>query len=156
MLKTILPNLIENNTKTPSKGEIRIMYGLKSLKKIYFELLDDHRQGEFYYVTSNLERWKNLDTEFLDEFIESRVKKNIAIKIISENNESGKYYKRFEKNFNQEVKLTTYSLPTDTIITPRKIIITSFDKSDLTLFIIENPLIINSYKVNFDIMWNLS
>lgn len=155
-LASILPELLNSYNRVPSTAEIKISYGLVNLKKIYTGLIEKHNPHDYYYVISNLEKWKGLDDEFLQSFVDQRIKKDIHIKILSEKSEYASQMKQFERNFNQEVRFlpTSTSILTDTIITPKKLLIVSLG-DPITIFEIENYYLINSNKSNFETIWEL-
>lgn len=155
-LLEILPELDKIYKNTPTTAEIRISYGLNSLKKVYNSILETYKPGDFYYVISNLDKWKSIDSEFLTEFINKRIKKNIKVKFLCQDGEVARYNKQYEKNFNQEVKILpqNFKYETDTILTPEKMIVVSLIEP-ITIFEIENSYLINSNKTNFELIWEL-
>jgi hypothetical protein len=151
-----LPELRQLFFRKLDFSEIKISYGLNSLKSTYSDLLSNHKPGQFYYVTSDLEKWKSIDNKFLSEFIENRIKKNISLKIISTESEAANYNRKFARNFLQEVKILPKNIVhnVDTIITPEKIVLISLDDK-ITIFEIRNQYFINYNKSNFETIWQL-
>lgn len=152
--KNALPNLVSLYSDSESI-KIKISKGEKSLVQEYNSLLHILSKDDFYYVISNLEKWKNLDFYNQKDFINKRIKKDIFIKMIAQNSETAVYNQRFEKNFRQQVKILkdTFPLQIDVVITPKKIIIVTFS-NPITIYTIEDRNLILSYKTFFEIMWS--
>lgn len=139
-----------------SGSYIRYHEGLKSVKPIYEELLDDLKPHDYYYAISNVELWQNLDRSFFNKNIERRGGMRVTTRLLFEDSKLGHERKKFERNFNEEVRLlsSNHSMNTDVVVTPYKVVITQLNP--VSSIVIENKSVIATMKNIFDQLWNLA
>lgn len=139
-----------------SGSYIRYHEGLKSVKPIYEELLDDLKPHDFYYAISNVELWQNIDPAFFKKNIERRSKLRVDSKLLFEDSPLGHERKKFERNFNEEIRLlsSNHNMNTDMVITPHKVVITQLNP--VSSLVIENKSVINTMKNIFDQLWDMA
>ena len=138
-------------------GESFIKYyeGMEAIKSVYERLIKEVRTGEDYYITSNLKDIFTLDKEFFIDFSKRRSKLNINIKLLLENNEEGKEYKKYDKIFNQTSKLFTENikLKTNLVVIPSMMVVHQLAPPVMAI-VIENQSIIQMQKQFFEIIWS--
>lgn len=138
-------------------GESTIKYytGLKAMKRIYLSTIEDIKKNEEYLVITNEEKWFALDPEFwMKEYIEERAKIGCKTRLISQDSPTAQDRVKFQKNYNEEVKIfdKSVSLDIDVVLTPNKLIIVDL-LPPLTTLVIENKSIIELQKQMFNILW---
>lgn len=151
-----LPELMAMYKLQGSESSIKYYSGLKAMKQIYLDSLNEVKFGEEYLVITNEEKWYNLDPNFwLKEYIEERAKFNYKTRILSQDSEIARHQKKFQQNFNQEFRILNHqvNLNIDMLILPNKLIIVDL-VSPLTTLVIENKSIIELQKNIFEIIWN--
>ena len=111
--------------------------------------------GDDYLVIGNQEEWFSLDREFSQKFIEKRAKLNLNIRLLFQDSPLAREHKKFEKNYNEEVKILPKdtSLTTNMVITPRKVVIHQLSIPMLAI-VIENANVVKMNKEMFEMIWN--
>lgn len=151
-----LPELMAMYKLQGGESSIKYYSGLKAMKQIYLDSLNEVKHGEEYLVITNEEKWFNLDPNFwLKEYIEERAKFSYKTRILSQDSETARHQKKFQKNFNQEFKIfkQKINLDIDMLLLPNKLIIVDL-MTPLTTLVIENKSIIELQKHMFEIIWN--
>jgi sugar-specific transcriptional regulator TrmB len=138
-------------------GESSIKYysGLRSMKQIYLETLNDVRPGDEYLIITNQKKWFELDPDFwMKEYIEERAKLPCKTRLLSQDSDIAREHQKFQRNFNEEFRIFKegVSINIDMVITPNKIIIVDLSPT-LTTLVIENKNIIELQKQMFEILW---
>ncbi len=102
-----------------------------------------------------MERFLKMDREYFTNFIEKRAKMNLIVKTIMHDTEDAQYYKKFEKNTNQEVKILDKSadFTANLVILPNKVVITQIIEP-IVAIVIENKSIVDMQRKEFNIIWN--
>lgn len=139
-------------------GENSIKYytGLKAMKRVYLETLDDVKRGGEYLVITNEEAWFLLDPDFwMKEYIEERAKLPCKTRLISQDSKTAREHEKFQRNYNEEFKIfkNEVSLNIDMVLVPNKLIIVDL-LPPLTTLVIENKNIIELQKQLFEIIWS--
>lgn len=139
-------------------GENSIKYytGLKSMKRVYLDTLDDVKRGGEYLVITNEEKWFELDPDFwMKEYIEERAKLPCKTRLISQDSKIAQEHHKFQKNYNEEFKIfkNNVSLNIDMVLIPNKLIIVDL-LPPLTTLVIENKNIIELQKQLFEVIWS--
>ena len=152
----VLPELKSLYNTGGGVSEIKFFRGVNGLKGVYEDILKELKSSDFYYVISNLDAWYSIDSDFLERFVQKRIKNNLRVKMLLQDNEKAQENKKFQTNFLQEVEILPHDtkLETDTIITPKKVIIVQL-KDPITTFVIENNSIVTAHKQYFETMWKL-
>lgn len=138
-------------------GESSIKYysGLKSMKQIYLDTLNDVKSGDEYLIITNQKKWFELDPDFwMKEYIEERAKLPCKTRLLSQDSDLAREHQKFQRNFNEEFRIFAegISINIDMVITPNKIIIVDL-LPPLTTLVIENKNIIELQKQMFEILW---
>jgi len=155
-LNNILP-FLENIYKSEnSNTKIYYYENIKNIKNLYLDLLKEVKNGDDYFVITNQKIWLKQDVKFFKNFIEKRSKLNLNLKILMQNSEISKKYKKFEKNYNQQVKILPEKifLENNIVITNHKIIIHTLNSKNSAI-IIKDKSIINTQKELFNLIWKL-
>lgn len=153
-LKSQLPEMMALHDLKGGESVIKYYTGLESMKQVFHDGLKEIKPGQDYLVIANQEKWYNLDPKFAISFIEDRAKLNIKIKLLFQASELAHEHKKFEKNFNEEVKILPEGtkLNVDTILLPHKMIVVDLNPPYITV-VIENPSIIGLQKQMFELLW---
>ncbi|MDQ5954335.1 MAG: HTH-type transcriptional regulator, sugar sensing transcriptional regulator [Patescibacteria group bacterium] len=137
-------------------GESTIKYytGQEAMRNIYMETLKEIKPNEDYLVITNQDKWYNLDPNFADKYIEERSKLNIKTRLLFQDGKTAQEHKKFEKNFNQSVKILPKGEPlnVDTVLLPNKLITFELIPPYKTV-IIENKSIVELHKEMFELIW---
>lgn len=151
----ILPELSSKFRTKNKEGSVREYLGLKAVKIVYENLLKELQPHDDYCVISNQEDWYKLDAEFFQKFIEKRAKLPINIRLILTDTPAAHEAKKFERNFNEVVKILPKetSLSTNLIVTPHKVIIHRL-LEPISALVLTDPTIIQMHKESFEIMWS--
>jgi HTH-type transcriptional regulator, sugar sensing transcriptional regulator len=155
VLKDLLPEFEALYNLKGGESFIRYYEGLEAMKSVYEGLLRDIKPHEDYLVVSHTQYWFQLDPTYFQNFIERRAKLNIKIRLMLQDSEKAREHKKFEKNYNENVKILPpkVSLTTNLVIIPRRLVIQQLI-SPITTVVIENKSIIQMHKEMFEIMWD--
>lgn len=153
--KNNLPEFLALYNLKSTESTIKYYEGIESLKNIYMETLREINPHEEYLVIANQDQWYHLDPKFAQEYIERRAKLRITTKLLFQDSFVAQEHKKFERNYNELVKILPIgtSLQIDTIILPRKIIITQ-TIAPISVIVIENQSVVQLQKTLFDLVWN--
>jgi len=165
-----LENIIEERNKDFQSlfPEFKALYNLdnnqsgikyydteEGLRNVYRELLTELRQNDYYYVLGDPERFDNSNESFFKEFIKKRIRVKLNAKMLLTESKLATEYKKFEKNFGEEVRILPVDIKLDVnvVITEKKLIIHQIIKPHITM-VIENRSIVQMQKVLFELLWN--
>ena len=156
-LKTHLKDFMEIYNKGGGETLIKIYEGLEATKSIYNGLLRDIKPGEDYLIVTDMKKAFSIDREFFEDFRERRAKLPIKTRLLISDSDSqeGQEFKKYEKNFNLQVKFlpTGTKLSTNLVITPQKVLIHQLDQPIMAI-VIENKSTIKMHQELFEVMWN--
>lgn len=153
--KNVLPEFLALYNLKDTQSTIKYYEGLEALKNIYLETLREINPREEYLVITNQEKWFYLDPDFAAKYIEKRAELHIDIKLLFQDSPIAREHKKYERNFNEKIKILPAGteLRVDTIILPRKLIITQ-TIAPISVIVIENQSVIEMQKTLFSIAWN--
>ena len=138
-------------------GESHLKYheGLESVKSIYESMIRDIKPHEDYMIISDHEKWMSLDEKFFKKFEEKRAKLNINIRMILQDRESSRNYKKMEKQLNVKIRFLPLgtNLITNFVVIPKRIMIHQLTPPIMAI-VIENKSVIQMHTEFFEIMWN--
>lgn len=154
-LKAQLPELLDLYNLKAGESVIKYYIGLDAMKQVLNESLRRVKSGQDYLVIANQEKWYNLDQKFTLSFIENRAKRDIKIRLLFQDSKLAQEHKRFERNFNEQVKILPKEtkLNVDTILLPNRMIVVDLNPPYMTV-VIENKSIIELHKEMFELIWN--
>jgi len=137
------------------EGVLRYYEGLESVKSVYNSVLEDIKVRENYSVVADIEKWHKLDPKFFDKFLERRAKMNINMRLIFTESQKAREAKKFERNFNQQVRILpkNSSLTTSMIVTPQKVVIHQYNLP-ISAIVIQTKSTIKMHQEFFEIMWS--
>ncbi len=150
-----LPELMSLYSLKGGQSSIKYYTGLKSMKQIYLDTLNEVKKGDEYLIITNQEKWFNLDSEFwMKEYIQERAKLPCKTRLISTDSPIAREHKKFQKNYNSEFKIfpEDTEINVDTVLTPYKLIVVDLTHP-LTTLVIENKNIIQLQKQTFEMIW---
>lgn len=153
-LKSQLPELMALHDLKGGESVIKYYIGLDSMKQVFSDGLREIKPGQDYLVIANQEKWYNLDPKFAMSFIEDRARLNIKIKLLFQDSELAREHKKFERNFNEKVKILPEGtkLNVDTILLPHKMVVVDLNVPYMTV-VIENRSIIELQRQMFELLW---
>lgn len=151
----LLPDLNALYVNKGIDGSIKQYQGLRAIKVLYTQLLNEVGRGEDYCVITDQEKWLNLDPHFFEKFIEKRAELNLNIRLLFTKSSIAEKHKQFERNFNQAVKFLPdkTKLSTNLIITKHKVIIHRLEEPYKAI-VIDDPLVVEMHKASFEVMWD--
>ena len=105
-------------------------------------------------VISDQKKWIEADEKFFKNFTERRAKLNINIRLLLQESETAREFKKFEKNYNERIKILPKgtSLTTNLVVIPQKVVIHQMTPPIMAI-VIENKSIIQLHKELFEIIW---
>lgn len=154
-LKSMMPELTAIQNLKAGESFIRYYEGIEGVKTVYDSILDGLKPGDEYLILSDMERFLKMDREYFTKFIERRVKYNLKVRTIIQDTEDAQYYKKIEKNTNQEIRILDKSadFTANLVILPNKVVITQIVEPIVSI-IIENKSIVDLQRKEFNIIWN--
>lgn len=154
-LKGMLPKLSALYSLKSGESLIRYYEGLAGVKTVYDSILDGLKAGDDYLIISDMERFLKMDRPYFTAFIERRAKLNLKVKTIIQDTGDAQYYKKIERNTNQEIKILgkDADFTANLVILPNKIVITQMVEPIVSI-IIENKSIVEMQRKEFNIIWN--
>lgn len=154
-LNSMIPELSAIHNLKTSESFIRYYEGVEGIKTVYDSILAELRPGDEYLIISDMKRFLGMDQAYFAGFIEKRAKLNLKVRTILQDNETAHYYKKIEKNTNQEIRILDrkVDLMANTVILPNKIIINQVVEPIISI-VIENKSIVETQRQQFNIIWN--
>jgi sugar-specific transcriptional regulator TrmB len=154
-LLSVLPSLEALYNTKGNDILIKTYEGVDAMKSIYDELLQELRSGDKYLVIGDPERWDAHAKDYFKGFIKRRLKIDLKARLLLSYSDKAKDYKKFEMNFNEEVRVLpeNYIIETNVVITDKKIIIHQLDNPVITI-VIESKSVISLQKNLFEMLWN--
>jgi sugar-specific transcriptional regulator TrmB len=154
-LKKLLPELELKQKLAKHKSEATVFRGLKGAETAMNQILKTMKKGEEYYLIGGVAgAWKPF-MRFIKHYHEKRSKLGIKVKILY--SEAGHEWAEDIKNLpNTEIKFAPSQLLTSNFILMYKdiTILAVPTKTDVTYFKIENKEVTDSFKSQFELLWN--
>lgn len=128
--------------------------GAQEIQHMYLNLIESLGRGEPYYVIGNQEAWYFSDERFWQRFIEKRSRLGLDLKLLLQDSNITRVHKKYEANYAEKVKILPQevALATNTIITPRRVIIHSLETPSFAM-VINDANIAASQMQTFELMW---
>jgi len=156
-LNGLMPLLNQQYLQSPENfNHIKQYQGIKSIKKIYEELLFELAENDEYLVISDQGKWHDLMPDFFEDFILKRAKLDLDIKLILEATAHAKQYQKKQATYNEQIKLlpSNLALNINMIILPHKIIYVQIVEPVLAI-VIENPNVVSMNRNVFYMLWEI-
>lgn len=152
--KSLLPEFSALYNLQGGESFLKYYEGLEAVKGIYEGLIKDIKPGEDYLVMSNQDNWVKLDKEYFMDFLYRRAKLPIKIRMMFQDSEIARTWKKMERNFNSTVKILPKGtdLKTNLVITPQRVLIHQLSDPILGI-VIENKSVIQMHKEMYEIIW---
>lgn len=156
-LKEVFPQFKALYSLEGNESVIKYYDTNEGLKNVYRELLAELRTNDNYYVIGDPKRYDTSNEKFFKDFIQKRVKIKLNAKILLTPSELANEYKKFEKNFGEEVKIMLEGASTDVnvVITENKLIIHQIIEPRITM-VIENKSIVKMQQMLFEMVWRMT
>jgi hypothetical protein len=140
-----------------AKGEdsiIKYYEGLEGVKSVYETILKTLRPKEEYMAITNSESWLNSDEKFFRRFLEKRAKLRVHARILLQDNQVARDFKKLEQNYGEHIKILPKdtTLTTNLIITPRQVVVHQLTPPPMAM-VIENANVVKMNREMFEIMW---
>ena len=154
-LLSVLPSLEAMYNTGGNDILIKTYEGVDAMKSIYDELLQELKHRDNYLVIGDPERWDIHAKDYFKGFIKRRLKIDLKARLLLSYSETAKEYKKFEKNFKEEVRIlpNNYIIDTNVVITDKKIIIHQLENPVVTI-LIESKSVISLQKNLFEMLWS--
>ena len=153
--RTALPEFAALYNLKGGESFIKYYEGLEAVKSVYEGLIRDVRSHEDYLIISDQQQWMGLDEKYFKNFVERRAKLNINIRLLLQDSESAREAKKFERNYNETIKILPpkTALTTNLVIIPRRIVIHQLIPPVMAI-VVENKSVIQLHRELFEIIWN--
>lgn len=154
-LKKLIPELSAIYNLKSNESFFRYYEGVEGVKTVYDSILDDLKSGDEYLIISDMVRFLKIDKDYFTNFIEKRAKLNLKVRTIIQDTEDAHFYKKIEKNTNQQIKIfdKDVNLTANLVILPNKVVITQLVEPLISI-VIENQSIVEMQKQQFNIIWS--
>jgi sugar-specific transcriptional regulator TrmB len=154
-LKSVLPELTSLYFRTEEKdGAVKKYLGLDGIKRIYGDLLQELKEGDFYLVISDQQKWISHDPQYFENFKRERAKLRLNIKLLLQDSPSARRNLPLQRAYNESLKILPkqFELATNMVIVPHKVIIVQ-TVEPLYALVIESQAVVQMNRVLFDIIW---
>jgi sugar-specific transcriptional regulator TrmB len=154
-LNKLLPELEGLYNLKGGESFIKYYEGAESIKNAYDELLDSLEHNDEFLIIGDPDNWERENKSFAKEFIERRNKTKLRIRMLLTDSPLAREYKKFEKNFHEEIKILPpdSKLDTNLVITPRNVFIQQMFRPIIVISI-ENSSVITMHRELFNVMWD--
>ena len=155
-LKEILPNILKRQKYSKEKQSASVYEGVKGIKTLFEEMLDDWKKGEDYLVFSPGEEFKNEElNEFFKKHHLKRIEKGIIVRSISLESQRNFYKEKYRGIKNFQFRFTDFSLPAGINIVGKNVSTLIYEPFP-TAFVIQSKFIAQRYKDFFYRLWEIS
>lgn len=153
--KKVLPEFLNLYQLEGSESFIKYYEGVAGIKTVYEGLLNDIQPHEDYMVLGQMDAWYNVDPKYFKKFIERRAKLPITIRLLLRDSALTQKQKKFEKNYNEEIKILSpkTALNANMVIIPKKIVLHQLIEP-IAAIVIENKSVVKTMQEVFEIMWS--
>lgn len=154
-LQSILPDLSSMYFQVDdTAGSIKTYSGLDGIKRVYDGLLKQLKEGDFYLVISDQQKWISHDPVYFEKFKRERAKLGLTIRLLLQDLPSARRNKPLQRNYNESLKILPkqVELATNMVIVPHKVIIVQ-TVEPLRALVIESKAVVQMNRVLFDIIW---
>lgn len=153
-LRMVLPDLTSLYHLKGGDTTLRYYQGLKAVKAVYEELLQDVRAHEDYLVMTDLRQWLALDQEYFLDFIRRRAKLPLKIRMLVQDSPVGREHQRLQKTYNEVIRLLPpgTQLTTNLVIIPQRVVIHQLTPPVFAI-VIQHPSVVQMHREQFEIMW---
>ena len=154
-LAEVMPELSALHLDRGDSDLIRHHQGLAAVKGVYEQLLKDARPRDEYLVISDQTRWLEQDPAYFERFSQRRADKRINARLLLEDSPASREHKRYQRNFNNEVKLLPpgVRLEINLVLIPSRVVIQKL-VPPVMAFVIENRSVVQLHREMFHIIWN--
>jgi len=154
LLRQSLPLFQTLRSEEKEVKSVVYLEGKEAVKSIYEDLLKNSKENDFYYAVSDVEKWRNMDPVYCDEFIKRRVKKKLDLKFLFTRTAEAEKRKAIAKKLAEHVKFLppNYNLNTNLVITPKRIVIHQTGSPTLAVSM-DNKAFIEIHRVMFELLW---
>ena len=153
-VRKTLPEFASVYNLHSSGAFIKYYEGLESVKGVYNELLKEVKNHDDYLVIGDLHKWLEQDHDFFLDFAKRRAKLDINIRILDQESLVAREHKKFERNFNEKIKIMpeSFKITTNMVILPHKVVINQLTPPILAM-VIENDSIVKMNRELFEMIW---
>lgn len=153
-LETFSPELEAIFNLKADGSFIKFYEGPVAVKNLYLNMLGELEHNDEFLVIGDPDKWESINAGFAADFIKSRNKIKLNIRMLLVCSETARKYKKFERNFQEEIKLLPENAQLDTnlVITPRKILIQHMGYPVVAMTI-ETESVVKMHKELFGVMW---
>lgn len=151
--RKIIPTLPKSSHHNKYHPRVFFYEGVSEIKKIYKDILAEQRPIDA--ITSPDDAYKVLG-DFFDTFIQERLLKKIPIRVLAPTGSQAIKFKENDDKFLRKTKLLGPNVPSHiaSYIYGNKVAIVSLRDPDATGIVIDDPIVANTQKVLFELIWN--
>lgn len=151
LAEKLLPKL-NSLSQTSQKPKVRYYEGIKSIKQIYFETLNEAKEIFVFCLNQPINQEMG---EFIENYMKKIIKKKIKTnEIVSDTELDLNYVKSFSTSQNKIISISKqYNTETDYLIWDNKVAFISYGKNDPVGIIIEDQEIAKFEKMRFQLLW---
>jgi len=154
-LKSLIPELEIKRKLSKYKAEATIFRGLKGAETAMGDVLKTMKKGERYYLFGGSSASWPPNARFIKHYHEKRSKKGIIAQILY--SEAGReWWEEIKHLPNTEIKFAPSQIFTSSFVLmyKDKTLIAVPSKDDVTYFRIDNKEVTESFKSQFELLWN--
>ncbi len=154
LLRQTLPLFETLKSQQAGVKSVVFLEGKEAVKSIYEELLSATKPKDYYYALTDVEKWRDLDPAYCDDFVRRRVKKNLKLHLLFTESVEAQNRRQLAPKLNEQVKFlpTGISLSANLVITPKRLVIHQTSSPVLAVSL-ENPTFIEIHRVMFEMLW---
>ena len=157
LIDKLLPELRAIHNVIPFKPRITFYEGVGGMKELYQDTLDILKPGDtILSYTGFRDYYKFMPREYMDWYVEERVKRKIRIKMIVPESETTREILPQAQSTLREIKIVpqaTWKFSADTEIYANKVALISHTENFMGV-ILESKEINQMQRMAFEIMWN--
>jgi len=154
-LLSMIPKLKNTINQYQKINDFKYFEGIRGVKSLYTEITTLWNKGDEYYIASApLESFSKLEGFFQDIVHKKRIRDNVKIKMIIDNN-SRKYGKTRAKMVLSEVRYLDINTPTEYGVLNEYIFLITYGNEPYGL-LIKDKNFAKTYKKYFELLWNIA
>lgn len=155
LLKRVMPDLEALYNLKGEESTVKYYEGIEAVKGMYNDLLEEMGLRDEYLAISQSEPWFAVAPEFFQNFVEKRAEMKIFTRLLLVDSEKSRYLKKYERNFNMNVKLLTKdSSFTSNVTIVRNKLITQQMIPPVSAVVVENSSMADTQRQVFELLWN--
>jgi sugar-specific transcriptional regulator TrmB len=150
--KEVIPDLLKMQTFTQEKPIVKVFQGLKGLKSMYDEFIEDTKKGdEYFFYSADVPLLNEEMVEFYEQRDAKRKEKGLLVKGLSKKGTR----EFFKSRKHLQVKFTEFPLPTSMNLCKDKMVLINWQDNPSGI-LIKSKQIVDSHTKFFKEIWKKS